>query len=194
MKLEVPFYSQFSPEIKTDWQERVCALACVKMVLDFSLDKIFSVNDLLEEGLLIKNSFTTEYGWSHDAVVMLLRNHGLSSYRQEFRAVEKDIVNKIDKINPVEKDLIDFALGKIQSSIIHGEPVIVSVWKKFSIPDKLHLVLVIGFEEENDKITGFYVNDPMEDNITEKGQFFVPMDKFRAAWRKFAIFTERLQK
>jgi hypothetical protein len=147
---------------------------------------------LLEEGLLIKNSFTTNFGWSHDAVVMLMRNHGLSAYRQEFRAVEKDLINKTDKPSSNEKSLVDFGLTKIQNSIIHGEPVIVSVWKKFSIPEKLHLVLVTGFEEENDQITGFYVNDPMEDNVIEKGQFFVPVDKFRTAWRKFAIFVERM--
>jgi hypothetical protein len=162
------------------------------MTLDFLVKGNFVVNDLLDEALAIKNSYTSEFGWSHDAIVMLLRNHGLSAYRQEFRSVEKDLINKTDKVSPTEKVLVDFALTKIQKSIISGQPVIASVWKKFSIQEKLHLVLITGFEEENGQITGFHVNDPIEDNTNEQGQFFVPIERFLNAWRKFAIFVERV--
>jgi uncharacterized protein YvpB len=170
--LNIKFVSQNSDEVPAEWHDKACGIACVKMILNFAGAE-FSIKDLINEGLEI-NGYT-EYGWDHESLVRLLRNHGVNSYRQEFRSNDKDI----------ESRLRDDGVSKIKSHIDNGQPVIVSVDKGFGNNNHLHLILVTGYDDEN-----FIYNDPDSRNGEEKEGATVSEEEFLKYWRGLAIFVE----
>jgi hypothetical protein len=198
MKLNIPFYSQYSNSIEKEWQSRSCAVLCLKMLFDFYGIKT-EIANLIKEGLIISNDlaqkgklfsgYTKEHGWGHDLLVILLNNHNLLSYRQDFRSMKIDLENKI--FLKSEFEFIDQGVKKIEKQIESKKPVIVSVAKNIENKRKTgHVILITGFEKKRE-IVGFYFNDPEMKNESEGKDVFVNINDFKKVWKKLAIFVEK---
>jgi hypothetical protein len=172
MKLPVPYFSQHLDVTDTYWQQRSCGMTCVKMVLDFLKKDVSSLDDLIWQGVRIDGYGPS--GWVHSALVSIFDMHGIRAERKEFKG-----------------ELFKEGLSEILHSLEAGMPVIISAIKKFQEPDKFHMVLLVGFEKENDTITGFYYHDP-DAEIREEGMNqFVSFGEFEKHWRRFAIFVKK---
>jgi len=196
MKLDIPYHSQFDEITVPEWKERGCAIACLKMCFDFlEPNKTPSVTDLFAEGQIIIEDMINKgllkleninaHGWPHDVVTLIAHNHGITSYREEFRSIDVDIKNKTFSQNINEAGILkDKGIQKIRETLENKKPVIVSVMRK----NGPHQIVVVGFEDNLGTTTGFYINDP--DNRTgEKQGIFMSLSEFSDSWKKFAIFV-----
>jgi hypothetical protein len=87
----------------------------------------------------------------------------------------------------------DFGCKKIRQQIESGQPVLVSVLKRFAEPNTFHMVLVVGFETSEDRIKGFYCDDPEAKDASIGQNIFVPLEDFMSAWRLLAIFVDKIE-
>jgi len=190
--LDVPYYSQYLDASDTSWQPRSCGILCLKMAMDFcSLNtnlKIPSVDELINEGLYIEGNLPA-YGWSHNHLILLARNHGLMAYPQEFRSHKIDYVNKMEDVSEYEENLTDKGIEKIVSSLKNNHPVIVSIFKDFEVGDNFHMIVLAGFESDGSGLKGFYYHDPDSLDADRGRHKFVPIEIFRKYWRKMAIYV-----
>src|SRR3989344_4076261 len=117
MKLDVPYYSQWSDVYSKEWKKKACGVASVKMVLEYvTQNKEAPSNDaLIQEGVFIGGY--SKDGWIHDALVALLRNHGVRAYRQEFRSRVVDFIKKISSTNAFEQKLAEKGIEKFIKEI-----------------------------------------------------------------------------
>lgn len=177
MKLEVPFYSQFTDVTLEEWKERACAPTCLKMVLDFLSGGKFekSIDDLIREGLEI-GAYEEGIGWIHVGLVRLAHNHGFLGYNEEFRTLNKDL----------DQGFAEKGIEKIKQTLKSGLPVIISCSKNFDEFHKFHQVVIVGFDEN-----GFYYHEPHKENKEEGANRFVDFQTFKTHWRKFAIFFDK---
>ncbi len=186
MKLDIPFYSQYSEDVEKNWQTKACAVVCVKMVLGyFGIET--ETRDLINEGLFISkelekrnrthDGYTEQYGWGHELLVILFRNNSTSSYRQEFKSKDNlDI-------------FLESGINKIIDNIKAGLPVLVSLAKDINNPKTSgHMVVVSGIDEGK----GFFINDPEAKTEIDGGNKFVDISDFKKSWEKLAIFVEKV--
>lgn len=186
-KLDVPYCSQHEHVTEPHWQPRSCGVACVKMALDYLKPKHGqSVDDLIDEAVIM-NGYT-KHGWSHDALVNLLRNHGLHAYREEFRSMQLDPKTRRMQPSSYEAHLTRNGISKIANVLFKGKPVIVSVDAGFGTNVGTHLIVLTGFAEDDIGLEGFFYNDP-DSREGLKKDMFVELPRFRQYWRKFAIFV-----
>jgi hypothetical protein len=190
MLLPVKFYSQFSSDTPYEWRSRVCALAAIKIVTDFLNVEKIEIGKLIKEGQII-NGYDEKFGWNHEAIVRIFRNHGLAAFRQEFKSHKINLETKESDESEYEPGLIDLGILKIKSSIENNLPVMVSVLKRFNEPNTYHMAVVVGFELTGDKIKGFYLTDPEKLDAASGEAIFLPINDFLSAWRKLAIFVEK---
>lgn len=168
-QLPVPYVSQHADDVPEKWRPDSCAIACVKMAIDYfaqiSSDiESVSMSMLIDEGLVMDGF--TEYGWKHDVLIALCQMNGLlGSYREEFR----------DKASPEhEEELREEGFKKIGKTIKTQMPVIVSV----KTEKGFHMVLVIGVTDD-----GFIIHD------SAKGpNVHLSKDDFMKTWRGLAVF------
>lgn len=173
MKLEVPFYSQYTNVTDESWQNRACAMACLKMVMDFfAPNSNPNIDELIEKGLQIQ-AYLDNVGWVHAGLCMLARNHGFAAYNEEFRSLDIEI----------EAGLIEMGIRKIRSKLELGLPVIISCSKNFDEFHKPHQIVLVGYDE-----VGFYYHEP-ETRDDSGANRYVELETFRNHWRKFAIFV-----
>lgn len=192
MILPVNFFSQADKTVAVGWQSRICALACVKMVLDFELNRTLEIKDLIVEALAL-DGHDERYGWKHESLVKLLRNHGVPAYAQEFRSREYRKVASSFVENSTEGELATFGWRKISESLKKGQPVIVSVLRQFKQENSFHQVLLVGLEETGEEVKSLYYLDP--ENPPEKSvkPSLVTREDFFKGWRKLSIFTEKVK-
>ncbi|MFA6797269.1 MAG: C39 family peptidase [Candidatus Paceibacterota bacterium] len=179
MKIDIPYYSQYSEKIEKDWQSKSCSITCLQMVLDFYGKKVEAMN-LIEEGLKIsevlkekgkeKDGYTREFGWGHELLVSLLKNNGVLAYRQDFKNFN------------FEKEYFELGLEKIKQNILDKKPVIVSVLR--DIKKYGHMFIISGIEIDEENMKSFYINDP--ENIDNKN---ISIEDFKKVWRRLAIFV-----
>lgn len=170
--LNVPYISQYRDIQDKDWQRRGCGVVCLKTVLDFYGVAIPKLDDFIK--LALERKAFGENGWRHDRLVEIADSFGLKADRKEFK---------------FENALAEKGIVEIAKFLKQGQPVIVSVAKKFKYPDKFHQVVLTGFEnDENGKIKGFYYNDSDYQNENDGKNIFVPIQTFKKYWRKLAIF------
>ena len=187
MKLDIPYYSQIRDVKNPEWKKRACGVVTLLMVLKFfKKDITLSVDDLIIEGLAINAH--NEHGWIHDGLVALARNYGAHAYCQEFKSRLFDAVKKIMTIHPIEESLTEDGIKKIVETLRSGAPVIASVLGKFNENGEYHLVPLVGFEEKDGVVSGFYYHEPNAERESEGAFQFVDIATFRQFWRKFAIF------
>jgi len=188
MKLEVPFYSQFTDVTLEEWKERACAPTCLKMVLDFLSGGKFEkgIDDLIKEGLEIIGGYEPGNGWTHAGMIRLAHNHGFQAYLEEFRTIKVNVEEKTFSKSDFEDLLIEKGIEKIKQILNSGLPVIISCSKNFDEFHKFHQVVLIGFDDN-----GFYYHEPHKESEEEGANRFVDFQTFKTHWRKFAIFLNK---
>lgn len=180
MHLDVPFFSQLDDQIPVDLQRSVCAIACIKMVLDsHMIPNTFA--DLLKEANIVGGRESS--GWTHETVVRVLRNHGIHAYRQEFKAHEINLEtgDPIPAIHSTE--FANNGISKIRDMIERGNPVFASVSAGFSDNTEDHVVLVIGYDENT-----LTILDPLQ--APESNPVHMSLTDFMRFWKRLTIFTE----
>jgi len=167
--LGVPHHSQFEIDDKF-WMLRGCVIASLKMVLDFHGVKTPDLLSLIKEGEA-DGGFGPS-GWYHDSIVALAEKYGLKAYREE----------DID---------LEMGVKKIVEEIENGNPVIVSTPKFILDRKKFHMVVLIGFERDDNDIKGFYFHDSESTPGLSGESQFVRIQTFKNEWRRMAIFINK---
>lgn len=176
MKLNVPYYSQYLDVMNADWQSRACGVVCLKMLLGTKGISTPTLDEMIAQGDAI--GAHGEYGWIHDGLIALAHQYGAKLERAEWR--------RSDEKSPEElnEEGIKFLVSRLRMHC----PVLVSAIKKFQEEDKFHMVTLTGFEEQDGAVTGFYYHDSDTTKRGEGENLFVPIDVFRARWRRMAIY------
>lgn len=189
-KLSVPYYSQHRDVEDPDWQIKSCAIACIKMVMEFlnnDNQNLPSIDELIKEGIII-GAHSTSSGWIHAGLVRLAHNHGYSAYNEEFRSIRVDIAEATFNQSEHEEILLNKAISKIKRKIENNFPVIISCSAGWQDIQRYHQVVIIGIEEEGKEVKGFYYHEPEAKSELEGANRFVDIETFKTHWRKFAIF------
>jgi len=176
MKISVPYYSQYLDVADTKWQPRACSIACLKMLLDYKGVETPSLDEMILQGDAM--GAYGESGWKQDGIIALAKQYGARLSRNEWRHSESKTPDELNE------EGINFLISELRA----GQPVLASAIKKFIEEDKFHLVVLTGFEEKDNKVTGFYYHDSDTHARGEGENLFVPIDTFRAKWRRMAIF------
>lgn len=182
-KLDIPFLSQKDNVLKKEYSHNSCGIVCVKMILDFAQKTSRTLDELIQEGYVVGG---TEFaGWNHETLVRVLRNHGVLSYRQEFKSHSVDLETKqgVENIE-VTNSFRELGFQKIKNSIDMGYPVMISVKPGFGENGGDHLILIVGYSDES-----FFVNDPQRKG-QEKDPVPVSKEKIDEYWKGLSIFVE----
>ncbi len=180
MQLDVPFFSQLDDQIPPDLRRSVCAIACIKMILDFKgIENSFA--SILSESLFIGEK--DKMGWTHEVLVRIFRNHGLMSYRQEFVAHSIDLNAQSAVVAEHTSHFVEKGIQKIKENIDNQKPVMVSVKSGFSENKEDHIVLIIGYAERS-----LIILDPIVQ--AENQPKTVSLEEFVNFWKRLAIFIE----
>ena len=176
MKIPASYYSQYLDVTDEKWQPRACGIVCLKILLESRGVSLPSLDEMIEQGVAI--GAYGESGWKHDGLIALAEMYGAQIERAEWR--KSDYKNQ-EELN---EEGIQFIISELRAF----RAVIVSVIKKFQDDDKFHMVVLIGLEEKNGEVTGFYYHDS-DAKVREEGEnLLVPIDIFRSKWRRMAIF------
>lgn len=196
MRLDVPYHSQFSPAIPPEWQERVCSLCCLKMAFDFLIpDRAPDFSTLIKEAAvhtrsMIEHGLITEkagsHGFVHDVIVSLAHNYGVTAYREEFKSMALDS-NDQSVPSPYVADMLEQGLKKITAMLETGSLPIVSLTPGLSAGRSFHTVILIGFEDRDGTLTGFYYHDS-DARMEARNNQFISLEEFITYWRKLVIF------
>ena len=162
MKLAVPYHSQFLDIADPFWILRACGATSLAMVLEYhglpELNILSFCNEAKEKG-----GYDMKNGWVHDYLVLKATELGFTAYRKEGMEDVDEII----------------------SSLEQGNPVIVSVEKKVLEQKRFHILVVVGYENEN-----FIYHEP-ESTDRERGQYRVcDTETFMEYWRRKAIFIK----
>ena len=193
MKINVPFYSQcwdldawkdLGHESREDaeyWQRSSCGILCAKMVMNGLREGSVqhTVKELIDIGVA-KGAYADATGWSHDGLVNLIQSFSFEAQRGSF------------------------SVEALRSALASGTLPIVSIkwafqntktlkerilfWKKYGG----HLAVLVGYEEENGRLTGFYVHHTskiLEQNWEAR---FVPLRKFLKGYTGRGILVKNL--
>jgi len=188
MIIDIPYYSMASEISDEFWKIRACGIACLKMVLEWMRPgEAPSMEMLLHEGQTI-GGFTSR-GWLHSHLVIILRNHGVFSYAQEFRTGDAAAAPQYVP-SVYTEEFVEHALGKIVRELRAHRPVILSVPGHGRIEGQTHMVVCTGVEDAGGHISGFYYNDPQDDDGLPGKNRFISLEDFLRDWRRFCIFVE----
>ena len=180
MILPVPFYSQHLDVVDPYWQSRACGMACIKMLLESTGTAVPSLDAMIARGNELGAYGPT--GWIHAGLIQVAHSYGASLERKEWRLSESI---SADELNT---EGVNFVIEELHA----GRPVIVSAIKKFVEADKFHMVILVGLDEQDGIVNGFYYNDPDTISKAELSAAFVSFDHFKTAWRKMAIVKKAL--
>jgi hypothetical protein len=196
MKHEVPYYSQFRDVTNEELKEKACTMTCLKMAGDFLSPNTFpSIDEMMEEAMVHGESMKehglitlshTPHGFSHDVIVSLAHNYGIPAYKEEFKSFSLD-QNKKPILGSHQNTMLQNGFKKISTALRAGSLPIVSVMPGLSEGKSFHTILIIGFEEKDGVLTGFYYHDPDAKN-EERKEVFMSLEEFLKFWRKMAIF------
>lgn len=176
MKIKVPYYSQYLDVTSKEWQPRACSITCLKMLLESKGVQAPSLDEMIIQGDAI--GAYGESGWKQDGVIALAKQYGAKLSRAEWRKSETKTPDELNE------EGINFLISELRA----GRPVLASAIKKFEEENKFHLVVLTGFKEHDGNVTGFYYHDSDTQARGEGEHLFVPIDTFRAKWRRMAIF------
>ncbi|MBI5138792.1 MAG: C39 family peptidase [Candidatus Vogelbacteria bacterium] len=190
MILNLPYLSQHSAATDPFWKPRACAIVCIKTVGDLMRPgSMPSVDDLIHEGQAI-GGFDRGPGWRHLHLTILLHNHGVLAYSQEYRSAGNRTTSGVYVPSEYTEEFTNAALTKMIYELKSGRPVIITVPGKSNLPGQVHMMVLTGFEYESDQIAGFYYNNPDTLIEAEGKDCFIKKEDFIKGWRRFAIFVE----
>lgn len=180
MQLDIPFFSQLDNSVPQEHQRKVCALACIKMIMDSKGDSV-SFDHIFKEALVV--GLYEKAGWAHETIVRILRNHEILAYRQEFLAHTIDVDNANFSIASHTDSFVQKGIEKIKKSINNGNPVMVSVIAGFSENKEDHMVLIVGYQDQS-----LFILDPILS--LEQNPKTILIEDFKKFWKGLAIFVE----
>ncbi len=174
VKLNVPYSSQFLDVEDHFWNIRSCGGTCIKMCLDYyhnldsTVDNSPSILHIMN-GAFNNGGYDANHGFVHDFAVKYFLQHNLDSHRME--------------------GLSEFET--LKASLDNGNPIIVSVVKRTLEQEKFHLILVVGYEEDDDGRNSRVIYHEPESTDPNRGAYRVcDMDTFLKSWRGKAIFVK----
>jgi|SRR3989339_672795 len=179
MKMNVPFYSQcwdldawkdLGYENREDaeyWQRSSCGILCAKMVMNGLQEGSVqhTIKEMIDVGVA-KGAYADATGWSHDGLVELIQSFSFEAQRENF------------SVEALREALASGALSIVsikwafQNTKTFKERIL--FWKKYGG----HLAVLVGYEEQDGRLTGFYVHHTskiLEQNWEAR---FVPLKKF----------------
>lgn len=158
------------------WSERICAMACLKMILKkYSPDSHISLAELLKKGKEI-GAYREDVGWLHQGIADLAVKYGLH----------------------VKRESVGSNLEKLGQHILHDELVIASVSVGFEagkeypeedgsvyvVPRGGHLVVVFGAEVKNGEIQKLKLHHPSSEKEYEWPNFEIDRTDFLKSFSK----------
>ena len=180
MQLDIPFFSQLDEQVPEELRRSVCAIACIKMILDYKQESVEFLKILQEAEWIGQKD---KAGWTHEVLVRVLRNYNVLAYRQEFVAHTIDMDTQIATYADHTPEFVEQGILKIKKSLDAHNPVMISVVAGFSQNKSDHLVLVIGYQDES-----FVIFDPILS--VEQNPKIVHIDTLKNFWKKLALFVE----
>ena len=183
MKTEVPFYSQKwdlsqwqklgfeSFEDAQYWEKSSCGILCLKMAIDGFLSAQAkalspSIAEYIKKGVEI-GAYKDSVGWSHSGLADLAKEFG-------FFANNREGVSPAELREALKQNFLPIISIKWAFEDYRSLKEKILFWKKFGG----HLALAIWFEDEEEKLKGFYVHHTSlrpEYNWQSK---FLPVEKF----------------
>lgn len=184
MKTEVPFYPQKwdlsewqrlgfeSLEDAQYWEKSSCGILCLKMAIDsFLLAQAkplsTSIVNYIKKGAEI-GAYKDSVGWNHGGLARLAKVFG-------FDAMNGENISAVELSEKLKRGFLAIISIKWAFENYKSLREKILFWKKFGG----HLALVVGFEEENGKLKGFYVHHTSlrpEYNWQYK---FLPLERFK---------------
>jgi len=180
MQLEVPFFSQLDEQVPEELRRSVCAIACIKMILEYKKVECDFLKVLKEAEWIGEKD---PAGWTHEVLVRVLRNHTVLAYRQEFVAHSIDVSTQSAVVAQHTPEFVEQGIGKIKKNIDAGNSVMVSVIAGFSENREDHVVLITGYTEDS-----FSILDPILH--AEQNPTIISIETFKTFWKRLAIFVE----
>lgn len=152
MKLAVPNYSQFVDINDPYWMLRACGMMGVYEVINFKKGITdFDAQKFLKDCEKAKEvgGYHLENGWIHDYLVNFAKEFGFNeTYRKE--------------------GVSDFV--EIKRELDHGNPVIVSVEKRVLEQTRFHLLVVVGYEINEEGVLVVYHDSECTDKSKGKNR------------------------
>ncbi len=179
LRYDVPFVSQYTDLGAHEWRARGCAVASLKMVMDYWHARDAAnctaptLDALLREGLAI-GAHPDDRGWAHRGLVALARAYGYDSYNVD-----------VAPQSPTP-ETAEAAWHALLADLARG-PVLVSVYAHFDpAAGGGHIVVVTGWDGE---LVAY--SDPEE--LTEReGRKLLAREAFLRAFKRrwIAVFPE----
>jgi hypothetical protein len=154
------------------WERSSCGALCLKMVVDALLAEhgrslSSPVSEFIKRGVSI-GAYSDELGWLHKGMIEFAALYGVSAkaHRHAKPLALKEFLSK--GYLPIVSIKVGFVPKKrLRERILF--------WRKLGD----HLALLVGYEEENGKLLGFYVNHTSIYGPWNWEQHFVPIDMFK---------------
>lgn len=175
MKLNVPYYSQYSAEVPEDWQPRSCGIVALRMALAFVTHAAPTPQDLINEGVA-RGAYLSGIGWKHDGLVSLAEKYGARAHRREFkgrRGTWRLVMRVTGAVHARQ------GLSYLRRALKEGTVPIVSIRVEGS--RDTHLVPLVGFDQH-----GFTYHEPAAEDGANRT---MTTTEFLHAWRRLAIFV-----
>lgn len=169
MKIDVPYYSQYIDITDPFWMLRACGAVSYLMLAEShdlaKRDIVSFCNEAKDKG-----GYHKENGWVHDFLIEKAISDGFEAYRKEGIEDLSDIANYLQK----------------------GNPVIVSVEKRVLEQKRFHMLLLTGYEKnEEGEVTHVYYHEP-EATTVEKGKYrMCTKEEFMEYFRGKALFISK---
>lgn len=160
------------------WAERMCGVACMKMLID-KVGKDVSMADLVRECVeKCGYDIATDRGWFHEPMREVLEQNGISSKIVPHATVAT-----------LARHLTDGRLfiASVNPEIIRFDDVVTSRQKGG------HLVLVLGVRTNDGKISGFFLHNPSGRTKETREKAYVPRGVFEQAFGKRGILVTRTE-
>lgn len=208
--LDVEHVWQQDPEhdIPVEQRRTICAIACMKMVVDYVLPEQAAQISLRQmyQDMKAAGGQNSNMNWKHASEAAFFKNLGLKSWRRDWLTPNPDPkkLGEIDGYNnqqliAVSDQMINEkgaggyklqALKSIQASLKAGMPFIASVAPNFSENQQDHQIVINGFGNDG-KEQWIYFVDPVLDSDKHQDRQKVSVEYFLKYFNSKGIFVEK---
>jgi hypothetical protein len=210
--LDVDHVWQLDPEhkIPEDQRRTICAIACMKIVIDYVLPEEASKISLKEMYTKMKASGAQNENshWKHSDQVDYFKGLGLTSWRRNWEAagsdpswladnegydssqvamVEKQVGSEATHADNKEKSLLS-----LSESFEADMPVVASVKPGFSTNKQDHQIVLNGMTTQ-EGVDYLYFTDPVQDPEVRQEKQKVTVERFFEFFNYRAIFVSKPQ-
>ena len=188
MILDVPYQSQEPPE--TTEERRWCGIASLWMVIAYYLkDQAPKVEELLDK-------YGTDFeqgGFQHKDLLKIARDFGLSGFRKSWWAEPgvNPLLQTFREEGESEKEIQEWletntkeGLFTIKKYLDEGQPIIVSLSPEFHDGQSTHLVVIVGYDDQD-----LILHDPYK----KGSNFKISEEEFKKYCIRQAIIISKRQ-